>query len=109
MRASKNTAITIIGIGRVGLPLALVFADAGFTVYGVGRDLKKINAINKGIMPFIEEGAPPLLKKHVGKNFFATADYSHIQNSDYIILTVGTPVDENMNPVYDQINESLSK
>ncbi len=91
------------------MPLGLVLADAGFKVYGIGRDIKKINAINKGKMPFIEEGAKPLLKKFVGKSFFATADYSYIEKSEYIILTVGTPVDENMNPVYDQITSSIIK
>lgn len=109
VKKNKNTIITIVGIGRVGLPLALVFADAGFTVYGVGIDLEKINEINSGIMPFLEEGAQPLLRKLVGKYFFASSDYSHIEKSDYIILTVGTPVDENMNPVYDQITSSIAK
>jgi len=60
-------------------------------------------------MPFLEEGAQPLLRKLVGKYFFASSDYSHIEKSDYIILTVGTPVDENMNPVYDQITSSIAK
>lgn len=106
---NKKLTITVIGIGRVGLPLALVLADKGFFVYGIGRDAAKINKINNGEMPFIEDGAPALLKKHIGKNFFATTDYSYIEKSDYIILTLGTPVDENMNPVYDQITESIEK
>ena len=96
-------------MGRVGLPLALVFADAGFTVYGIGVDLEMSNEINKGNMPFLEEGAQPLLKKLIGKKFFASTDYAHIKKSDYIIVTVGTPVDENMNPVYDQITSSIMK
>lgn len=104
---TKNETITIIGIGRVGLPLALVMANEGFTVYGIGRDAKKIQMINKGIMPFIEKGASVLLKRLIGKNFFSTCDYSCIKKSDYIILTLGTPVDENMNPVYDQINAAI--
>jgi len=105
----KNAIITsVIGIGRVGLPLALVLAkDTGSMVFGIGRDLKKINQINKGIMPFIEKGAVPLLKKHIARDFVATTDYSVIGKSDYVILTLGTPVDENMNPVYAQINESI--
>lgn len=106
---SHGKKIAVIGIGRVGLPLALVLANEGFTVYGIGRDKSKIDVINKGKMPFMEEGATTLLKRTIGKNFFATTDYTPIDTCDYIILTLGTPVDENMNPVLDQINSSIDK
>ncbi len=107
-KRTKPTATAVIGIGRVGLPLALVLADENHVVYGIGRDKEKIDKINKGQMPFLEKNARPLLKKYIGKKFFATTDYSFIKKSDYILLTLGTPVDENMNPVYSQINESLT-
>lgn len=106
---NKKIKVTVIGIGRVGLPLSLVLADKGFTVYGIGRDIEKINKMSNGQMPFIENGAQALLKKHIKKNFFATTDYSSIADCEYIILTLGTPVDENMNPVYDQITESIRR
>ena len=99
--------IAVIGIGRVGLPLALVLSDAGFTVYGIGRNPEKIKRLSKGEMPFVEKGGEPLLRKYVNKKFFPTTDYSKIKDCEYIILTLGTPVDENMNPVYDQINSAL--
>lgn len=107
MKKNRSEIITIIGLGRVGLPLALVFAEAGFMVYGIDRDAEKVNKINKGKMPFLEDMAPSLLKKLIGKYFFATTDYSYIEKSNYIILTLGTPIDENMNPVYDQITSSI--
>ena len=103
----RKEIITVIGIGRVGLPMALSFANEGFKVFGIGRNLDKIEAINRGTMPFMEEGGEILLKKIINKKFFATTDYSCIKNSHYIILTLGTPVDENMNPVYDQINAAI--
>lgn len=103
----KNKSIAIIGIGRVGLPLALVFANEGFTVYGVGRSKEKINNLRNGEMPFIEKNADNLLKKHVNKNFIPTTEYEKISKCDYIILTLGTPIDENMNPVFDQILNAL--
>lgn len=105
----QKIEVAVIGIGRIGLPLCLVLADKGFFVYGIGRDENKIGKINSGEMPFMEEGAQSLLKKYVQKSFFATTDYSHIAGCDYIILTLGTPVDENMNPAYDQINASLDQ
>lgn len=106
---NKNGIVGVIGIGRVGLPLALVLAKDKFFVYGIGRNAQRIEEINNGKMPFYEKGAEHILKKTVGKNFIATTDYSFIKKCDYVILTLGTPVDENMNPVYDQINEAVEQ
>lgn len=101
--------ISIIGIGRVGLPLALVFAEKGFFVYGVDVDKNKVLVVNSGKMPFIEEGADALLDKWRGKNFVATTDFQYAtENSDTLVLTLGTPVDEHLNPIFSQI-ESVIK
>lgn len=105
---AKKQAVTVIGIGRVGLPLALVLADKGFLVYGIGRTPQKMEMLKKGKMPFMEKGASRLLGKYVNKTFLPTTDYRVVKESDYIILTLGTPVDENMNPVLDQINTALA-
>jgi UDP-N-acetyl-D-mannosaminuronic acid dehydrogenase len=102
-----NKNIAIIGIGRVGLPLALVFANEGFTVYGVGRSKEKISNLKNGDMPFIEKNADNLLKKLVNKKFIPTTEYECLSKCNYIILTLGTPIDENMNPVFDQIINAL--
>ena len=99
--------IAVIGVGRVGLPLAIFLANEGFKVYGVSKTEGKADLLNKGIMPFMEKGAAPLLKKYVNKKLFFSIDYNCIKISDIIILTLGTPVDENMNPVLDQINDCL--
>lgn len=103
----KKVDVAVIGIGRVGLPLALVLSDAGFNVYGIGRNSEKIEGLKKGKMPFLEKGGNILLKKYVNKSFHPTTDYSKVKECNYIVLTLGTPVDENMNPVYDQINDAL--
>lgn len=100
--------VSVIGIGRVGLPLALYTASKNFKVYGIGRDQNKIDLLMKGKMPFMEEGGD-LLKKHINKNFLPTTSYEVIKDSEVLILTLGTPIDENMNPVLDQINDALSK
>lgn len=108
MKKNKNTKrVAIIGIGRVGLPLALVFANMNFQVFGIGKDPQKVELINTGKMPFMENGAQKLLNEVIGKNFIATCDYSYIKKCDYIILTLGTPIDENMNPVFEQIENSV--
>lgn len=104
---NRRKKVAVIGIGRVGLPLALVLSDSGYEVHGVGRNEEKMKPLYKGIMPFKEEGANTLLKKYIGKLFFPTTDYSVIKDCDFIILTLGTPIDENMNPIYDQIDAAL--
>src|SRR5476649_2326056 len=103
----KRNTVVVIGIGRVGLPLALVLANSGYKVFGIGRNIDKINILLKGKMPFIDEGAD-LLKKHIGKKFSPTISYETIKDSNVIILTLGTPIDENMNPVLDQIDVALN-
>ena len=107
-KVTKRASVAVIGLGRVGLPLALVLAEKGYRVYGVGRNEAKITEINKGKMPFMEKGAGKILKKYAGNGFTATTDYAVIKACRYIILTLGTPIDENMNPVFDQIDASLS-
>jgi len=98
--------VTVIGIGRVGLPLALVLADNGFKVYGIDKNEEYIKKLDKGVMPFREQGIN-VLKKHIGKSFFPTTSYDIIKTSDVIILTLGTPIDENMNPMFNQIESAL--
>lgn len=104
----KEHRISIIGIGRVGLPLALVFAEKDFFVYGVDVDKNKVLFVNSGKMPFIEEGADVILEKVIGKKFIATTDLHYaVQNSETIILTLGTPVDEHLNPIFSQIESVI--
>lgn len=99
--------VSVVGIGRVGLPLALFLAEKGHFVYGLDVDKQKVDTVAKGTMPFLEEGAPELLKKHINKKFVPSTDFSNISKSKVIILTLGTPVDENMNPSLVQIDKAL--
>ena len=107
-RKNVKEVVSVVGIGRVGLPLALFLAENGYQVYGLDIDQEKINVISQKIMPFMEEGAQELLQKHVNKSFVATVDFSNIAKSKVIILTLGTPVDENMNPSLVQIDRAMA-
>ena len=100
---SKNK-VTVVGIGRVGLPLALVLADKGYEVIGADVDKARLNLISKGKLPFIEEGAEPLLKKYYGNRFTAVEKLgSSLEKSEIIIITLGTPIDGNYTPNFSQI------
>lgn len=103
----KKTKICIIGIGRVGLPLGLVFAKEGYEVYGLDVNEEMIKLLKKGVMPFIEEKSEELLKKYINRDFFPTTDITIVKQCRYVILTLGTPVDENMNPSLVQIDRAL--
>ena len=61
------TKISVIGLGKAGLPLATVIADAGFMVTGVDVNPDRVKKINEGINPITEEvGLSELIKKHYG-------------------------------------------
>ncbi len=106
-KTGKAQVVAVVGIGRVGLPLALFLANKGHKVYGLDIDNQKVETIKKGKMPFLEEGAPKLLKEHLNSLFFPTTDFALIAKSRVIILTLGTPVDDNMNPSFVQIDKAL--
>ncbi len=99
--------VAVIGLGRVGLPLALYLSTKACKVYGIDTDKTKIKQLLKGTMPFREEGAEKILKKQVNKHFFPSTSFSALGKSRVIIITLGTPVDENMNPDYDQLDAAL--
>lgn len=109
MSKITNSKIAVVGIGRVGLPLALAFANEGFTVYGVDINTSLVELLLKKQMPFLEVDGKKLLRKLIGKKFFPTTNYSVISEVDYIIMCLGTGVDQNLNPVYKEIDTALNQ
>jgi UDP-N-acetyl-D-mannosaminuronic acid dehydrogenase len=81
--------VSVIGLGRVGLPLALCFADAGLSVAGIDRDPDRLAVLRAGNMPFKEPGTEELLARTRIELSQHAADAAH---ADAIILTVGTPM-----------------
>ncbi len=108
-RKTSKLIVAVVGVGRVGLPLALFIASKGHSVIGIDIDSHKINTVSKGKMPFIEEGAQSLLTKYLKKSLHFTTDFSRVKDANVIILTLGTPVDENMNPSLVQIDNALGQ
>jgi UDP-N-acetyl-D-mannosaminuronic acid dehydrogenase len=95
-----NKRICIVGgAGHVGLPLALVLADEGFTVDILDTDTEALKTIKAGRMPFIENGAEDLLKRLLPTGrLTATTDASAVDAADIVICVIGTPVDEFLTP-----------
>jgi UDP-N-acetyl-D-mannosaminuronic acid dehydrogenase len=84
-----GTDVSVIGLGRVGLPLALCFADAGLSVVGVDKDPDRLAAVRSGRMPFKEPGTDELMARVTIEFSPHAADAAQ---ADAIVLTVGTPM-----------------
>lgn len=96
----KTYDVVIIGgLGHVGLPLGLVFAHKGLSVCLYDIDKKRAETVSQGIMPFIEYGAEPILKEAIRNgNIQISTDVEDISKAHYVVVTIGTPVDEYLNP-----------
>jgi UDP-N-acetyl-D-glucosamine dehydrogenase len=93
-----SAVVGIIGLGYVGLPLALEFAGKGFTVLGFDIDKTKIPVLNNG-KSYIKHIKEERIKNAVeSKKFSATSDFSLLTSCDAVIICVPTPLDEHKEP-----------
>jgi len=96
---SANISV-IGGCGHIGLPLGVLLAKVGHVVNLVDLDQSRVNLVNSGTLPFLEQGGEILLREQLNaKSLRATSDLRTIVNSSIIVTTVGTPVDEYQSPV----------
>jgi UDP-N-acetyl-D-mannosaminuronic acid dehydrogenase len=87
-----SESVAVVGLGRVGLPLALSFADRGLRVIGVEREEPVLRAIDEGRMPFHETGTQEVLERVLaGGRFERTTAVADAAAADHIVLTLGTP------------------
>src|SRR5829696_2225509 len=84
--------VAVIGLGRVGLPLAISFADQGLTVLGVDRDAERLGALRDGRMPFKEPGTDAALERALASDRLQLSERAaEAAQAEAIVLTVGTP------------------
>lgn len=91
--AARTFQVGIVGLGYVGLPLALLFSEQGFPVTGFDVDDKKVSALNAG-SSYIVRIPETDIRAARDRGFSATGDYSTIGNMDAVIICVPTPLDE---------------
>ncbi len=93
MSAQQTTAdVAVVGLGRVGLPLALSFADRGLKVIGVDNDPRRLDAVAGGRMPFEETGAQEVLGRvHAAGTLSLTSAVAGAAEARQIVITLGTP------------------
>src|SRR3954453_15483566 len=84
--------VSVIGLGRVGLPLALTFARTGLSVLGVDKDAGRLAGLREGRMPFKEPGTDELLADALAADRLALSERAaDAAAADAIVLTLGTP------------------
>src|SRR5437016_11697714 len=98
------------GCGHVGLPLGLAFARKGFQVDLVDTSAERAAQVNRGEMPFHEDDAEALLKDVLHSGLLkATTDTAALEDASAIIVTIGTPVDEYLDPSVCEFDRSLGQ
>jgi UDP-N-acetyl-D-mannosaminuronic acid dehydrogenase len=106
---AKTADLTVVGgAGHVGVPLVLSFAAKGLTVNINDINEQTLATLKSGRVPFIENGAQPLLSKALAdKRLFFTSRPDEISANGPVIVTIGTPVDEFLNPVRAVIQQCI--
>ncbi|MBL8165224.1 MAG: nucleotide sugar dehydrogenase, partial [Anaerolineae bacterium] len=104
---NREAVVSIVGLGYVGLPLAVEFAEAGFAVIGLDIAADKVESLNRGesyIMDIPSERLKPLVTS--GK-FRATTDYADLRDADTVSICVPTPLTKTKDPDMSYVVDSV--
>jgi UDP-N-acetyl-D-mannosaminuronic acid dehydrogenase len=102
------STVAIVGLGRIGLPLALSFADRGHDVVGVDREPRVLELVGQGRMPFEETGTQELLERVLPTGRLTLSDrLQEAAAADYLVLTLGTPTHVHIEIDMSQIRAAI--
>jgi UDP-N-acetyl-D-mannosaminuronic acid dehydrogenase len=106
---SDVDVVIVGGCGHVGLPLGIAFADAGLSVVLYDTNDAAVAGVSRAELPFIEPGAADVLRRVVDDGqLVATTDPSAIADAEVVVVVIGTPIDEHLNPDLHAIDRALS-
>jgi UDP-N-acetyl-D-mannosaminuronic acid dehydrogenase len=105
----RHDVCVVGGCGHVGLPLAITFAQKGFDVSIYDIDDSAIKQVREGQMPFLEPGAEAALRQVIGRSLVVDNDPGLVSRSRYVVVVIGTPVDEHLNPTFHAIRRFFMK
>ena len=98
-KIKDKSAITgIVGLGYVGLPLAVAFAEAGFKVLGVDMQQKRVDAVNQGQSYIADVSSERLQAAIAGNRLQATTEQNRLKETDVICICVPTPLTRTKDP-----------
>jgi UDP-N-acetyl-D-mannosaminuronic acid dehydrogenase len=105
----ENADVTVVGgAGHVGVPLVLALAEAGLRVNVNDLNRESLEALQAGRLPFIEHGAQTVLSKAlINRRLVFTHTSDRISTGGPVIITIGTPVDEFLNPVRKVVQDCV--
>ncbi len=110
--AKKSINIAVVGLGYVGLPLAIEFAKKGFSVLGIDLDTDRIEGIRKKESYITDISTPELRKAVLSGNFKAEGHFNSLKEMDVVLICVPTPLKKNNHPNISYIKgavKSISK
>ncbi len=105
--ASKDATVSVVGLGYVGLPLALAFARGGFRTIGLDIDAAKPEALRAGRSYLEHIPSDHVAAARASGNLDATTDFDRIADCDAVILCVPTPLDEHFEPDLSYVTGTL--
>lgn len=101
----RSAVVAVIGLGYVGLPLALTLVDAGFHVLGMDADESRVSSIHGG-RSYLREVPDEALASAQGSKFLeVSGDMSRLPDADVVIIAVPTPLNKNLNPDLQNMEE----
>jgi|LWDU01.1.fsa_nt_gi UDP-N-acetyl-D-mannosaminuronic acid dehydrogenase len=107
---NRDVIITVIGLGRVGLPLASVLANSGFKISGIDANQSRLESIKKGVCPFYDPPLQENLEKAISSgNVSVVKNISESNLPDIIFFTVGTPSSDKGTVDYSQLYGALEE
>jgi len=105
----RTAQLGVIGLGYVGLPLAVEFARAGFHVVGIDIDARKVDSLNRGVS-YVQDVPSSWLGALVREGRFkATIDYSVLASCDTVDICVPTPLSKTRDPDLSFINDAVER
>jgi UDP-N-acetyl-D-glucosamine dehydrogenase len=99
--------ISIVGLGYIGLPLALAASNIGHHVIGLDTNKFKVDQINNGTSPIEDVSDAQLISSLKNSSFTATNNFKFIQESEIIIICVPTPLDSNRKPDLSYVQKAI--
>jgi len=108
---TRNLRLTILGSGYVGLPTAALFANAGFHVIAVDIRPEVVKSVNSKVSPINEPGLKKLLSDNVrvGRLRATLNSVEALNQSDAVIISVQTPINENKKPNLSFLMEAIEE
>jgi UDP-N-acetyl-D-mannosaminuronic acid dehydrogenase len=98
------------GCGHVGLPFALVIADRGLDVTLFDLNATAVDQVNAGILPFDEPGAATVLERVLkAGRLRATTDPVSVRDAEHVVVVIGTPIDEHLNPDLNAVQLAITE